>query len=855
MILFPKKFLLALVVFSTAISAQQPTAVLPQPKQISYSGEKLDLQNAYFEILALCKDYIQIKTAAAELDSVLSKMPAEEAGKKIIHKIIFGIPSENKKMKSLATKYGLEADTQLGDEAYKLLITKDELIISANNQKGVFYGIQTLIQLLREGARNGFLPAISIADWPTLKMRAVMDDISRGPMPTMDFMKYQIRRLAAMKVNALFHYVEHVVRTKSHPEFAPPDGSFTIDEWKEISDYALSYNITVIGGFQSFGHFNNILKTPQYAHLGESGSLISPVKPESYKFLEDIFAEMMPAFHSEYFNINCDETFDLGKEDSKALVDSLGYAEVYYRHIMKLYDIVKKYGKKTIMWGDIVLQYPELLKKLPRDILIGTWTYDALDSYKDFIEPIRDAGFKFIVVPGVLNSSKIFPNFIQSFGNIRNFALDAERYGAFGLLNTVWDDGGNAFFSNDWYGVAYGADKSWNPDSDDSASFDSRFSAALYDAGENSYAAAIRKLNELAGLEATDGMTDKVLFAKLIPLPGEKFRISVKGWEEVIRIADEASGILSNFKPGINKNDADYTDFVINIYKTLAEERFSLLSAAKNYMLAGSLAASSPFDARKCIVKALSEINGIILREEKLLSVFEELWLSENHTYAMNVITEKYREKISEFADVRLRLLSSLKNFDEGKKILSADSVRLSISELPGKYFREWMMIEPLPNADGAELSRMDYLADMGGEKSAAPKVTQEFFYGSSKYRWRRVVTDQPDAVDLSKIFPDGNGAAVMYAAAFIDAETDTIVNASAGFRGGVEIFVNGLSVFEKISKEFSPDQFSFTLPLRKGRNNILLKITGPRSDWGFTFRLPECEVRNSKNRYRIVNQ
>ncbi len=88
---------------------------------------------------------------------------------------------------------------------------------------------------------------------------------------------------------------------------------------KIFQNYAAGYNITWLGDFQSFGHFNNILNTPEYSHLGESGTLISPVNPESYKFLNDIYSEMVPAFNAPFFNINCDETFDLGKGASKDL--------------------------------------------------------------------------------------------------------------------------------------------------------------------------------------------------------------------------------------------------------------------------------------------------------------------------------------------------------------------------------------------------------------------------------------------------------------------------------------------------------------------------------------------------------
>src|SRR5690606_23013754 len=104
----------------------------------------------------------------------------------------------------------------------------DRIIVASGTPTGVFYGVQTLKQLLRAYAHDSRLPAMKVVDWPDLRYRGTMDDISRGPVPTLSYMKEQIRRMAELKLNVFTHYVEHVVRTDQHPEFAPPDGSLSI---------------------------------------------------------------------------------------------------------------------------------------------------------------------------------------------------------------------------------------------------------------------------------------------------------------------------------------------------------------------------------------------------------------------------------------------------------------------------------------------------------------------------------------------------------------------------------------------------------------------------------------------------
>ena len=278
----------------------------------------------------------------------------------------------------------------------------------------------------------------------------------------MEFMKYQIRRLAELKMNSLQYYTENVVLTKSHPEFAPTNGSISIEEFKKLLEYAKKYYIMLIGNFQSFGHFEKILANPKYSHLGERGNILSPAFPEIIQLLNDVYSEMVPAFNSPFFNINADETFDLGKGASKQLVDSLGTAVVYTNQIKKMHDILKSLNVRMMMWTDIRLKYPESIKMLPEDIIMMTWGYDVQDSYAKMIEPFKKADFDFTISPGVLNSSSIMPDYNITMPNIYNLVKDGIKYGSMGMVCTVWDDGGSAFFSRDWYGVSYSADQSWN---------------------------------------------------------------------------------------------------------------------------------------------------------------------------------------------------------------------------------------------------------------------------------------------------------------------------------------------------------------------------------------------------------
>jgi hexosaminidase len=849
--------IVSMILNSDIFSQAGAPSIVPLPKKYKYLPGKLFLKNDSFVLKKYYSEEETLTIVLKELDSIYSHVFNKSFYSGMANgELVLGIPSNNKKFKKLCEKNNLIPTDSLGEEGYRLLVDSTRIIISANTNKGLFYGVQSLKQLIKGNAGNEFLQCMEITDYPSFKYRGVMDDISRGPIPTMDYVKYQIRRLAEVKINVFMHYIEHVVKTKKHPEFAPVDGSFTIDELKEIADYGKKYNVTVIGSFQSFGHFGNIASTPEYSHLCESGTLISPVKNESYTFLKEIYDEMIPAFKSPFFHIGCDETFDLGKEESKSLVDRIGYDGVYFKHILELDSFVKKHNLRTMVWGDIFLQYPALLTKIPKDMVVATWDYDPRDSFSNYIEPIKNAGLDFFVCPGVLNSSKIYPDYEQSFVNIKNFASDGLKYGALGILTTVWDDGGAAFWSNDWLGVTFASEQSWNTNNNSFEDFETRFNRGIYGASNNKLTRAILKLEEIKNLEPTDGMNDKILFANLIPEKGKSAKISLIDWDNVEKIINESAEILKESELKFYKDDYKYFSFIQSLYNFIGTKRKNIIEASKLYREAVKLYSNNIFGARDYIKASAEKINSIIRNEVEIRDEYEVLWLNENHVYALDRIIKKYNDEILGLKNVHENLIASIGCIDSSKPLPSISEVCLDITELSGKYFREWMMINPLPNSDRKNPSELDYLEKMGGELAANPKVTEENYYKDIKYRWRRVISEYGDVVNIDEIFKDTDSCSVVYTFANIDVEKDTIVNALVGCSNAALVIINGKKIFETgIENKLLPDKCSFKLPLKAGRNNLMLKISRIGGEFGFTFRLPDSEVRNKKNRYKIVEK
>ncbi|MBO4645508.1 MAG: family 20 glycosylhydrolase [Bacteroidales bacterium] len=451
----PKYFLFILLIFIQLQIVAQNLGIIPAPQEITMQHGTFiwDSPVFYFEPA--------IKNTDLLLDE-LKELPECEP-------IVSAVPDGRKDRPTIYFQYVKEINApQFPAQSYRIQISERRILVQAQTDQAFFYAVQSLKQMYRFHYRLYFtkdemvsLPCCSILDYPALEYRGWMDDISRGPIPTLDFMKEQIRILAEYKLNCFTLYTEHTFKSSKHP-YAPQDG-LTAAEIRELDAYAKKYYVELIGNQQCFAHFEKILAQPDYAHLADSKCNLNPALEETYRFLDDIIQEESQAYSSIFFNINCDETESLGTGNAAGYVNKIGSNEAYIRHIVKVDNMVKRYGKKTLMWADIVLKDKEIQNRLPKDIGMLVWSYVPADSFTAMINPIRDAGYDFWVVPGISMWSTVFPMMPAYEKNIANMARDGYQSGARGLINTAWNDAGEGLLQNAWHGFAWGAEMSWNP--------------------------------------------------------------------------------------------------------------------------------------------------------------------------------------------------------------------------------------------------------------------------------------------------------------------------------------------------------------------------------------------------------
>jgi hexosaminidase len=498
---------MTLLLVSSLIWAETPAAddqlkLIPQPKEVQIRGGN-------FRVRATTKILVEFGHQAE--DRIAAETLAEEIRDQSgMSLAIIGSKEKNKQhgstielarlqdggVRQFLQARGLKADS-IGDQGYLLFVDKFRLIVAANTGQGLFYGVQTLRQLLHEVDGKLLCPAVSIRDWPSMEWRGVQDDISRGPIPTEDFMKRQIRILAAYKVNLFALYMEHVFDFASQPLVAPKEAALTPQEINSLVDYARQLYVTILPEQQTFGHLHHMLKYEIYADVAERphGHVLTPTKDRSYELIKAMYADLVPLFPGPFLHVGGDETFELGQGQTAARAGEIGLGRVYLEHMQRVSEILQPYHKQLMFWGDIAIKYPQLLDILPKDMIAVPWDYDAKPSYESIIKPYRDAGLRVVVAPGASNWSQVWPDFDVAFVNIRNFVRDGQSLGAMGMLDTTWNDDGESIYGMAWPALVFGAAAGWQAGESDIDQFKNSYDWAFYRDENSTFRDAVQDLD------------------------------------------------------------------------------------------------------------------------------------------------------------------------------------------------------------------------------------------------------------------------------------------------------------------------------------------------------------------------
>jgi hypothetical protein len=417
-------------------------------------------------------------------------------------------------------------------EGYTIRYAAKTLTLTGATAEGLFYAAQTAKQMIERwplypvcgGVCPDFvLHAAEIHDWPAMRYRGLHDDLSRGPVDTLEFQKKLIRTLAAYKINVYSPYFENTQQYASNPLPAPPDGSISANDARELVAYAEKYHITVIPEQEAIGHLRKMLQWETYADVAETphGAVLSPGQAGSIPLIDQMFKELAAMYPGPFLHIGGDETIDLGIGRTRADVDARGLPTVYIETLQRIVTSLEPLHKKILFWGDVAQSDPELLKALPpeikRQLIAVAWGYSPKPKgFLQELKPYTGAGIPVWVSPSINNYRQVWPNQQLALDDIQEFTRDGQKYGASGQLNTLWNDDGESLANMNWYGILFGAAAAWQHGESSIPAFQQSFapvfhgdSLGLLNQAQGELTAAMVLLHDskiIGATEGTDGL-------------------------------------------------------------------------------------------------------------------------------------------------------------------------------------------------------------------------------------------------------------------------------------------------------------------------------------------------------------
>jgi len=436
-------------------------AVLPAPREVELGEEAVRIDAGWRLTHDVDAEDVAVRTLTGRLRGE-HDLTLAGAGGGTIHLTV----------RPGAVQTGAEAE--IDRQGYVLTVEPDRVEVAGNSPVGLFYGVQTLLQLLAgDGRRRGVLPEGVIRDWPRYQLRMVHWD-TKHHQDRVETLKRFLDWTAAFKCNAICFELEDKFEYPSHPVIGAP-GAFTTSQMQELVAYGLARYVQIVPNVQSPAHMCYVLKHPEFEHLRCDGSNYQSCMddPEVRKLIFDMYDDACEATEGvEYFHVSTDEVYYAGIcEKYRKPYNPTNRSLTWVDFVQAAHAHLSEKGRRVIIWAEYPL-LPEHVKLLPPDVLDGI-IGDGGDP--GFVEDENALGIRQFAYCPIQGEEKLFPNYFayqdrdgrRTSGRLES-ALEATTAGKaargnpIGALVTAWDDAGlhNETF---WLGFAAMAQGGWTP--------------------------------------------------------------------------------------------------------------------------------------------------------------------------------------------------------------------------------------------------------------------------------------------------------------------------------------------------------------------------------------------------------
>ena len=474
-------FCLVLLAAATRNASGDHNALLPRPRQVEYGSSTLALRglSVCFASPPSAEDRFAAEQLASRLSAIGQTRIEIRKGKSSGKAIVL-----NRTEAAGALPADMESTGPESRESYTLRVTPKGAEIRGRSSAGVFYGVQTLLQMVEGTGPEAVLPAAEVKDWPAMAYRGTMIDFSEGELLRVSEVERQIDLMARFKANQYYFYTEASIEFEGY-DVVNPNGRYSREEVRHVIEFARQRHIDVVPCMELYGHMHNLFRFEKFADFGlpRYGGEFDPRNPRMFEVLDDWIEQTAKLFPSPWYHVGFDEPWSLGKigvvpgtDPFQTFMDVLGH----------IAEKNKSLGKRTIFWADInegastLSKHPELLKQVPAGVIAVPWVYEAHTNYTPWVEPVAKLNIPNLIAPGVWAWNELFPDFHRSFFNINELTATGRKFGTLGMINTTWTDSRQTIYRLQLPGIAFGAVAAWQPDRVNTNSFFRDFCAIEY---------------------------------------------------------------------------------------------------------------------------------------------------------------------------------------------------------------------------------------------------------------------------------------------------------------------------------------------------------------------------------------
>ncbi len=383
----------------------------------------------------------------------------------------------------------------LQNQAYQVNLNASSITIKANTSQGLYYGVQTLLQLVKTQKENGLLPQGEVTDWPNVNIRMIYWDDAHH-LEKMAALKRIISQAAYFKINAFSIKLEGHFQYKSAPAIVEPY-ALSVKEYQELTDFAKAHFVELVPYLDAPAHVSFILKHPEYKALRlfeNNNYQFTVTNPETEKLVDAMFTDLINANKGgHYVLLSNDEAYYTGKSkiESGKAKELGGNGKLLAWFVKRIADNLHKQGRTALFWGEFPLTENDI-SDLPCHLVNGVYNKDIAARFKQH-------GMRQFVYTATQGAEPVFPNYYplhtktqimedgsdRSSGRVNDMlneigtAFEQNLSSFMGVIVAGWADAG-LHPETFWLGYAAGASAGWNNKGVTAADVTNRFYRSFY---------------------------------------------------------------------------------------------------------------------------------------------------------------------------------------------------------------------------------------------------------------------------------------------------------------------------------------------------------------------------------------